>query len=204
MMKLFLSVLTLILLAGGLLGFNPGGRRYHLMSPISRPEQVLLSRITELTELVTLRVPVSTVITSEIAGYTGSVSCVVVVHGDVELGVDLEQSRFENVDPGARTATLVLPEPKVRRASLDHERTGVYSIDREGLWCLSLSDEAARHLVNVAMQEAQTTVESAARDRELADQARRRTERILKVAMEPVDWNARVVWSDGQSAPDPS
>lgn len=36
------------------------------MSPISRPEQVLLSQITELAELVTLRVPVSTAI----AGYT--------------------------------------------------------------------------------------------------------------------------------------
>lgn len=54
------------------------------MSPVSCPEQVLLSRITELAELVTLRVPVSTVITTKIAGYTGSIPCVVVVHGEVE------------------------------------------------------------------------------------------------------------------------
>ncbi len=90
-----------------------------------------------MSELVTLRVPVSTVITSELAGYTGSTRCIVIVNGEVELGVDLEQARFEDIDTQARTATLVLPEPKTRAARLDHARTQVYSLDRHGLWLVT-------------------------------------------------------------------
>lgn len=196
MTKLLLSVLALIVLAGGLLGLNPGGRRDHLVSPISRPEQVLLSRIKELAELVTLRVPVSTVITTELAGYTGSISCVVVVHGEVEFGVDLEQARFEDIDPEARTATLILPTPTVRHARLDHERTKVYSLDRQGLWTLLVSDEAGRRVVNVAMRDAQAAVAVTAENAQLHAQAKERAGRLIQKAFMPVGWTLELVWVD--------
>ncbi|MEZ6190030.1 MAG: DUF4230 domain-containing protein [Phycisphaerales bacterium] len=195
MTKLLLSVLALIVLAGGLLGLNPGGRRDHLVSPISRPEQVLLSRITELAELVTLRVPVSTVITTELSGYTGSISCVVVVHGEVELGVDLEQARFEDVDPEARTAPLVLPPPTVHAARLNHERTRVYSLDRHGLWWLYISDEPGRRVVNRGMQQAQAVVEAAGQDAILLNQAREQAERILREAFKTIGWDPQLEWA---------
>jgi hypothetical protein len=188
MTKLFLSALALFVLAGGLLGLYPGGRPDRIVSSTFRPEQVLLSRITELAELVTLRVPVSTVITSEIAGYTGSVSCVIVVNGDVELGVDLEQARFEDVDPESRTATLVLPEPKTRAARLDHIRTHVYSLDRHGLWWCVVSDEPGRRVVNLGMTEAQNTIEAAARDAGLIGEARERAEQVLRSAFKAIGW----------------
>ena len=201
-MKLFLSVLTLILLAGGLLGFNPGGRRYHLMSPISRPEQVLLSRITELAELTVLVVPVSTVLTTELVGYTGSARCIVVVNGEAELGVDLEQARFADIDAEARTATLILPEPRTRAARLDHARTQIYSLDRQGLWLLLSSGESCRLVVNQAMQQAQAAVEAAGQDTKLLYQAREQAERALGNAIETVGWQLHIVWAGGPWAAD--
>ena len=120
--------------------------------------------------------------------------CVVVVNGDVELGVDMEQARLEDVNPEDRTATLLLPEPKVRHARLDHGRTTVYSLDREGLWCLIFSDKPSRRLVNRAMKQAKAEVESAAKDPGLVEQARRRSERVLRGAFEVIGWEVGVVW----------
>ena len=82
---------ALLLVAGGLLGVCLGGRLDALEAPIEEHQALLISRITEMAELVTLKVPVSTVLMCELAGYVGSVRCVVVVNGDVELGVDMEQ-----------------------------------------------------------------------------------------------------------------
>jgi Protein of unknown function (DUF4230) len=110
----------LLLLAVGLLGVCLGGRPDALETSIEGRRTLLISSIAEMAELVTLKVPVSTVLTSELAGYVGGVRCVVVVNGDVELGVDLEQARLEDIDAEAHTATIVLPQPKVRHARLDH------------------------------------------------------------------------------------
>ena len=194
MTKLFLSALVLFVLAGGFLGLYPGGRPDRIVTSTFRPEQVLLSRITELAELVTLRVPVSTVITTEIVGYTGSVSCAIVVHGEVELGVDLEQARFEDVDPEARTAILVLLEPKTRAARLDHARTHVYSLDRHGLWVMLPSDEPGRRVVNRGMTEAQATLEQTARDPVLIQKAQEQAEQVLRGGFGVLGWRVSLTW----------
>ena len=183
---------VLLLVVGGLLYL--GGRSSGLEPSIEDHQAVLISRIAEVAELVTLKVPVSTVLTSELAGYVGGISCIVVVNGNVELGVDLEQARIEDVDPEARTATLILPRPKVRHARLDHERTTVYSVNRQGIWWLALGDEPARKLVNKAMLEAQAVVEEVAQNSGLVEQARRRAERVLREAFEAVGWEVGLRW----------
>jgi Protein of unknown function (DUF4230) len=185
---------ALLLVVGGLLGVCLGGRPAPIGASIEGHRALLISRVAELAELVTLSVPVSTVLTCELAGYVGGIKCVVVVNGEVELGVDLKEARLEEVDPETSTATLVLPQPKVRHARLDHERTTAYSLDREGLWWLALSDEPARRLLNLAMKQAQATVESAARDPGLIEQAQRRAERILRGAFEVIGWEVTLVW----------
>ena len=149
-----------------------------------KPDQLVLGRITELSELVTLRVPVSELCVTEISGYTGSIRCLLLAHGDVELGVDLNRAQFENVNPSNKTATLVLPHPRTRRARLDHNRTSVYRIDRFGLWRIRFTDEKARRVVNKAMKDALAAVALVGRGEKLKVQARRQAEAVIRGAME--------------------
>ena len=122
------------------------------------------------------------------------------VNGEVDLGVNLDQARLEDIDPDAQTATLVLPKPKVRRARLNHERTTIYDLDRQGLWLLVLSDEASRKLVNKAMREAQAAVESAAENSRLVEQAQRRAEEVLRGTFEVIGWEVQALWAGTPSS----
>ena len=184
---------VLMLLIGGLLGVSLGGR-FKSNPPIEATPAVI-GRITELAELVVLRVPVSKVHVTKLGGYVGSVSCVVLVNGELELGTDLTRAQWDDVNSEARIATLVLAEPKVRRARLDHDQTSVYRIDRGGLWKGLPSGELARKIVNLAMVEGQTCVESAGNDPLLLERSREQTEQILTQYMGAIGWEISVVWS---------
>ena len=187
---------TLLLVTGGLLAVLMGGRPSALAPSIEDHRSILISRIAEVAELTTLKVPVSQVMTSELAGYVGGISCIVVVNGEVALGVDLEKARIEDIDPDNRTATLILPPPEVHYARLDHERTKVYSIDRHGLWWLALGDEAPQKLVNKAMREAQSVIEVAVQEPQLTSKARDQADRVLNDAVGTAGWSLRIMWRD--------
>ena len=181
-----------MLLIGGFLGASLGSR--HRPAVPMEMTSPVIGRITELAELVVLRVPVSKVHVATLSGYVGSVSCVVLIQGELELGTDLQLARFENVDTEARTATLKLSEPKVRRARLDHEQTSVYRIDRGGLWKALPSAEPARMIVNLAMTEAQACVEVAGEDSQYVDRAKRHTEQVLGQFLQALGWEVKLVW----------
>ena len=186
----------LMLLIGGFLGASLGSR-HRTVVPMEATAPVI-GRITELAELVVLRVPVSKVHVATLRGYVGSASCVVLVHGELELGTDLKLAEFTEVDTEARTATLKLVEPKVRRARLDHSQTSVYRIDRGGLWKALPSAEPARRIVNQAMIEAQDCVEAAGDDSQYVDRAKRHTEQVLIRFLEALGWEVKLVWATDQ------
>lgn len=183
---------VLMLLIGGLLGVSLGGR-FKSNPPIEATPAVI-GRITELAELVVLRVPVSKVHVTKLGGYVGSVSCLVLVNGELELGNDLARARWEDVDTEARTAKLILAEPVVRRARLDHDQTSVYRIDRGGLRKGLPSAEPSRQVVNQAMIEAQADIEDAGDDSQYVDRARRHTEQVLQQFLKAMGWKVQVVW----------
>ena len=183
----------LMLLIGGFLGVSLGSRHRPVV-PMEATMPVI-GRISELAELVVLRVPVSKVHVTTLVGYVGSVSCVVLVHGELELGTDLKLAEFTEVDTEARTATLVLVEPKVRRARLDHSQTSVYRIDRGGLWKGLPSAEPARRIVNQALIEAQHCVEAAGDDSQYVDRAKRHTELVLQQFLQALGWEVKLVWA---------
>ena len=184
---------VLMLLVGGVLGICLGPR-LRTNTPVESTPAVI-GGIAELADLVTLRVPVSRVHVTKIGGYVGSVDCVVLVNGELELGTDLKQASWQEVDTEARTATLLMTEPAVRRARLDHEQTSVYRIDRRGLWLMVPSVEASRVVVNLAMAEAQRVVESAGEQPELADRTRQRTEQVISQFFIAAGWGVKVVWA---------
>ena len=85
----------------------------------------ILDRIRQMVTLVTIRRPVSHVQTSQSPGTTGAARLILIVHGDVEVGVDLDRAELHGVDQAAHRATLVMHEPKPHRPRLNHERTRI-------------------------------------------------------------------------------
>ncbi len=193
---------VLMLIIGALLGFGLGGR-YRNSVPVEATPTVI-GRITELADLVVLRVPVSKVHVTRISGYVGAVDCIVLVNGELEMGTDLMQAQFKKVDTAARRATLMLAEPVVRRARLDHESTSVYRIDRRGLWKVVPSAEPSRMVVNRAMIEAQGCVEAAGEQPELVDRTKQQTEQVLGQFLKAVGWEIKLVWAVEQQSDDSS
>jgi hypothetical protein len=193
---------VLMLLVGGVLGMCLGPR--FRMNATVEATPTVIGKITELADLVVLRVPVSNVHVTQIGGYVGGVDCIVLVNGELELGTDLKLARWLDVDTETRTATLVLAEPVVRRARLDHEQTSVYRIDRRGLWLMVPSAEPSRVVMNQAMAQAQHVVESAGEQPVLMDRAKQQTEQVLSQLMAAIGWEVKLEWAVEKQGDGPS
>ena len=159
--------------------------------PSTRPT---LHQLHQLADLLTLRVPVSDVQVSRIAGYTGGIELVLLVHGHAHLGTDLARGRFTGVDTDARRATLELPMPEVRQASLDHASTRVYRIDCQGLWHIVPGQAGEVALVNRALERAQQVVAEVTADNELKQRACKHAEQVIHPFFGEVGWEIEIHW----------
>ena len=156
---------------------------------------VSIEQVQALSSLVTARVDVADVTETSIEGRTGGMHAALLVKGDFLLGTDLSQARFESVDGAARTAVLVLPQPRVTSARLDHDRTRVFAITASGLWQLTPDDgRASAAVVNRAYQDAQRQVEGACNDPSLLERARRQAESVLRAFFAAAGWQLHVRW----------
>jgi hypothetical protein len=147
-----------------------------------------------LNHLVTLQVPVTAIHTRAVVGYTGSINVVVLVRGDVQMAVDLDEACFASVDDEAKTAVLTLPLPKPRHARLDHRATQVYRIERTGLWMVLPVSTADARAVSAALAEAQGSLDAAVRDPALVDEARCKAQDNLARFFGSLGWTIEVRW----------
>jgi hypothetical protein len=155
-----------------------------------------LERIQTLSVLTTLRVEVADARVTEIAGYTGSSKAVLVIHGEVDIGVDLSKARFESIDQSARSATLVLPRPSVQSAHLDQQRTKLVGVWPSGLWAVVPGGQQADvTTINRAYKDAEQTVSDAANDSMLIERSRMQAEQVLTAFFLALGWTVHVRWS---------
>lgn len=160
--------------------------------PITAHTGLTIQQIQPLSSLVTTRVDVADVQETTISGYTGSMKVAILVKGDFLMGVELRNARLENVDPEKKTAVLILPQPTVSSARVDHSRTRVFSITSGGLWQMVPGDEGRPQLLNRAYEDAQRIVASAAEDRELIERARGQAQRVMRTFFEMVGWSVSI------------
>jgi hypothetical protein len=92
-----------------------------------------IQEIQSMAQLVTERVNISDVIETRLAGKTGSIRALVVVKGNVLVSTDLSQAYFDAINETTRSVVLVLPEPRVCQAMVDHEQTRVFAVSETGL-----------------------------------------------------------------------
>jgi hypothetical protein len=152
-----------------------------------------IEQIQELRHLVTLRVPVSDVQSSRAEGWTGGLNLLLIVHGEIQLGIDLDHARLEQVDEQAHTATLTLPPPQVFSARLDHERTRVYQAHRTGLWKLLPGETGASELLENALAKAQQNLYEVASQKALLDLAAEQAQRSLRCLFQTLGWEVQVI-----------
>jgi len=157
-----------------------------------------IEKIQPLASLVTLQVPLSDVLVCDMEGYTGSLRLILIVRGEVEIAVDLQKARFVRLDQQAKRAVLLLPAPTARRPRLDHRRTQIYRIDREGLWQILPGQAGEAELVNRCIRKAQERLAAAASQPEWIRQARGRTETVLRGFFEALGWQIEVRWKDAE------
>ncbi len=153
-----------------------------------------IEQVRMLSELVTTRLQIGDVQETAIDGYVGGRRVILAVKGDVLIGVDLSQARFESMNRQACTAVLVLPQPRVISARLDHEHTRVAADESEGLWTIVPGDAGRRATVNKAYAEAQAFLAHGGTDADLIAKSRRHAEQVLGSFFTATGWTVTVRW----------
>src|SRR5688500_7107621 len=147
--------------------------------PIPPHAAPTLEQIRSLALLTTVRVDVADVRLTTLDGYTGGVRVAAVIKGDFQLSADLSRAQLESVNDHRRTATLVLPEPRVISPRLDHQRTKLFAMNSYGLWQITPGEGPYAEAVNQTYAEAQASVEAAAANAEAMHRARAQAEAVL-------------------------
>jgi hypothetical protein len=153
-----------------------------------------VEELVKLAQLVSLRVPVSDVMTANMPD--GSYKGAWVVKGDALIMVDLAEAEFLNNDEALRKVTVRLPQPRVVSPRIDHEKTVMWDMKATAwlpyrLWYQS--DPSV--LLEEAMNRAQKVVELTARSDEYIAEGRKRTELLIKGFYERVGWTVDVQWA---------
>jgi hypothetical protein len=148
-----------------------------------------------LSSLTTLRVEVADVLVDELPGRTGSVHTILVIRGEVTLGVDLSAARFTEVDAANRRAVLDLPQPTVESAELDKNRTKLVAVWESGLWAITPGGgDADTASINLALAKAQKIVEAAGNDPELIRRSRLQTQQVIAAFLRNLGWYVQIRW----------
>ena len=153
-----------------------------------------LESVQALSSLVTTKTTLADAIVSQISGYTGSMSAVLVIRGDALIGIDMEQARISDKDDNTRSLVLILPQPAVIQARVDHERTRVFALDRHGFWKLMRLDDVTKQLVDQGMREAQQTIENAASESATMATAREHAQQVLAAFANSAGWQLEIRW----------
>jgi hypothetical protein len=155
-----------------------------------------VEEIESLSELVTNRVYVADILKGTNKDYEG----VWVINGDALITIDLSMATIAKIDEETKTATIILPLPKVVSARVDHERTKNGGI--KGLRFALLRNPRNREkIVDDAMQEAQAVVEKAASRPEIIENAKKQAKLNIQILYLKVGWDVGVQWQASKDLP---
>jgi hypothetical protein len=181
-----MSKTRLLLIAAGLgvalaLGLALGWGVPRLMAwrngPTTIPTTAVVRQIQTLSQLVTVRYVIEKVVVMEDVKWFGENRVLLVAHGVVNAGVNLEELAPDDLEVDGQRIRLRLPKARIVDAYLDESRTQV--IERStGL--LRMFD---KELETVARQNAVTDVRSAARQAGILDDAQERASLQLEILL---------------------
>jgi hypothetical protein len=150
-----------------------------------------LVQLERLQYLVSTRVHVADVLVGESRWLEGSW----IIQGDALIGVDMSKAEINNTDEKARTAVIVLPQPTVISARVNHEKSRQWDIKSRSwipMASVILGDRPA--MEKEAMLEAQRLIERVASSDDYKSTARRGVEGMLGEFYRAVGWYVSVRW----------
>jgi hypothetical protein len=154
----------------------------------SGPTIVQLER---LQYLVSTRVHMADVLVGESRWLEGSW----IIQGDALLAVDMAKAEIKDKDEKARTAVIVLPQPDVLSARVNHEKTRQWDIKSRSWIPLASSVLGDRNAMEKqAMLHAQQLVERAAGSDGNKATARQGVELMLGEFYRAVGWKVSIRW----------
>lgn len=188
------SLLMLLAVAGAIVGGLL--LRQPTLPPVVSSAGISIAALKDVARLTVLEVPMTDVVTSERTGplRLGSQRCRLTIHGVAEIGSDLQQGKFVEVDDAGRSAMLVLPTPTVLSVRVDHERSRVYDIDRGGLWQIVPGEIGSDRLVNAAYTKAEEMLRQAASTAENIERAKQQAARVISEACARMGWRVTLRW----------
>lgn len=128
----------------------------------------------------------------------GGTRVLLVAKGECLMGTDLKLAKYEQSAAAVKTATLVVPHPKVISARLNHDpKSGgsyFYAISRNGIVALVPGTEGQTKAMNSALQKGQNEIEASCARPELIEAARKSAEAVLLPTVSATGWKVAVVW----------
>lgn len=128
----------------------------------------------------------------------GGTKALLVARGDCFIGTDLKLAKYEAVNPVEKVATLVLSNPKVISARLNHDpKSGgshFYTITSSGLVVLLPSNERQIKVINKALEKGQQDIEAGCSKPEFLAAAKNSAETVLMSTLSATGWNIKTVW----------
>ena len=163
----------------------------HDTPPAIRSVGPTLVQLERLQYLVSTRVQVANVLVGESRWLEGSW----IIQGDALLAVDMTKAEIRDRNENQRTALIVLPQPSVLSARVNHERTQQWDIKSRSWIPLAstlLGDRDA--MEKQAMLEAQQLIERAAGSEDNQEMARKGAEGMIGELYQGVGWQVSVQW----------
>lgn len=157
---------------------------------------IVIEKIQAMGFLVTTKLFTADVVEESLEGKVGSCTAVVIARGDVEVGVDMQQAKFESVDPQARSAVLLLPPPTSNSPRLDHDRTHVYDVKTTGAWQLVPHGDVERMAIDKAMSDGQHRVGACATEPSVLAASKRQAEQVLGSMFDQIGWKVAICWTN--------
>jgi len=114
------------------------------------------------------------------------------------VGVDLKQARYEQLATATQTATLVVPQPSVVSARLNHDPksggSSFYEASTNGVVALLPGTEQQTKAMNLALQKAQRDIEASCARPEFIEAARKSAQAVLLPTVSATGWKIALAW----------
>ena len=146
--------------------------------------------VKQMSDLVSLRVHVSDVLTSEQRGWFTGYKGAWVVKGEGVYATNLTAVEI-NANEATRIVTVTAPAPYVKWARVDHSKTKTHDLRKNATFPIWGASEKVRDQV---MLNAQNLIEAAASHADYQEEAKRQVECVLREFLHSIGYELNLQW----------